>query len=92
MERADPVEILRRLAASKVDFIVVGMAAGVLRGAPVTTVDLDIVHRRGVDNVSRLLGVLDELQAVYRHDARRLSPQEQSYPIDAFSSLHHSGS
>ena len=76
MERADPVEILRLLAASQVDFIVVGMVAGVLRGAPVTTVDLDIVHRRGVDNVSRLLGVLDELQAVYRHDARRLSPQE----------------
>ena len=60
MERADPVEILRLLAASKVDFIVVGMVAGVLRGAPVTTVDLDIVHRRGLDNVSRLLGVLDE--------------------------------
>jgi hypothetical protein len=54
MERPDPVEILRRLAASRVDFVVVGMAAGVLRGAPVTTVDLDIVHRRGIDNVSRL--------------------------------------
>jgi hypothetical protein len=76
MERADPVEILRLLTASKVDFIVVGMAAGVLRGAPVTTVDLDIVHRRGVDNVSRLLAVLSELQAVYRHDPRGLRPQE----------------
>jgi hypothetical protein len=76
MEPADPVEILRLLAASKVDFVVVGMAAGVLRGAPVTTVDLDIVHRRGIDNVSRLLGVLSDLQAVYRHDARRLRPQE----------------
>jgi hypothetical protein len=76
MERADPVEILRLLTASRVDFIVVGMAAGVLRGAPVTTVDLDIVHRRGVDNVSRLLAVLSELQAVYRHDPRGLRPQE----------------
>lgn len=76
MQRADPVEILRLLAARQVDFIVVGMAAGVLRGAPVTTLDLDIVHRRGIDNVSRLLGVLGELQAVYRHDPRGLRPQE----------------
>jgi hypothetical protein len=71
-----PVEILRLLAAGKIDFIVVGMAAGVLRGAPVTTVDLDIVHRRGADNVSRLLAVLRELEAVYRHDSRGLRPDE----------------
>jgi len=76
MRPADPVEILRLLAAGKVDFIVVGMVAGVLRGAPVTTVDLDIVHRRGMDNVSRLVHVLDELQAVYRHDPRRMRPAE----------------
>lgn len=76
MGSADPIEILRLLAAAKVDFIVVGMVAGVLRGAPVTTVDLDIVHRRGGDNVSRLLEVLGDLQAVYRHDPRRLSPRE----------------
>ena len=76
MSPAAPVEIIRLLAASGVDFIVVGMVAGVLRGAPVTTVDLDIVHRRGADNVSRLLQVLRELEAVYRHDPRRLRPQE----------------
>jgi hypothetical protein len=34
MAPANPVEILSRLAAGKVDFIVVGMVAGVLRGAP----------------------------------------------------------
>jgi len=57
-----------------VEFIVVGMTAGVLRGAPVTTVDVDIVHRRIPENVARLLGVLAELDAVYRHDPRRLRP------------------
>jgi hypothetical protein len=72
----DPVEILRRLSAHQVDFIVVGMAAGVLRGAPVTTVDLDIVHRRSPGNVARLLQVLEELEATYRHDPRRLRPGE----------------
>ena len=71
-----PIEILRLLAANKIDFVVVGMAAGVLRGAPVTTVDLDIVHRRGAENVSRLLGALRELEAIYRHDPRGLRPEE----------------
>jgi hypothetical protein len=75
MNTADPVEILRRLVAAEVDFIVVGMAAGVLRGAPVTTIDLDIVHRRHPQNVSRLLEVLHDLHAIYRHDPRRLRPE-----------------
>jgi len=32
--------------------------AGVLRGAPVLTLDLDLVHRRTPENVKRLLQVL----------------------------------
>jgi hypothetical protein len=76
MHRAATLDILRRLAASGVDFVVVGMAAGVLRGAPLTTVDLHVVHSRAGDNVARLLAVLRELDAVYRHDPRRLRPQE----------------
>jgi hypothetical protein len=79
MGSAAPLEILRLLAERGVDFIVVGMAAGVLRGAPVTTVDLDIVHRRGTNNVARLLAVLRELEAEYRHDPRRLRPQESHF-------------
>jgi predicted nucleotidyltransferase len=76
MGRPDPTEILRLLADRKVEFVVVGMVAGVLRGAPVTTIDLDIVHRREAENVSRLLQVLVGLEATYRHDPRRLSPDE----------------
>ncbi len=70
------VEILRRLAAHDVEFVVVGMTAGVLQGAPLTTLDLDIVHRRTPENVARLLRALRELEAVYRHDPRMLCPQE----------------
>jgi hypothetical protein len=69
-------EILRLLAASEVEFIVVGMTAGVLQGAPVTTLDLDVVHRRSAENVARLLRVLASLDAIYRHDARQLRPRE----------------
>lgn len=76
MSSARVGEILRLLVADEVEFIVVGMAAGVLQGAPVSTVDLDIVHRRSPENVARLLRVLGRLDAVYRHDARGLRPQE----------------
>ncbi len=76
MTQARYAEVLRRLAANDVEFIVVGMMAGVLRGAPVLTADLDLVHRRTVENVSRLLEVLAGLDAVYRHDPRRLRPAE----------------
>ena len=76
MNQARFAEVLRRLAANEVEFIVVGMMAGVLRGAPVLTADLDLVHRRSLRNVSRLLEVLAGLDAVYRHDPRRLRPGE----------------
>jgi hypothetical protein len=74
MAEPSPLEILRLLAARRIEFIVVGMAAGVLRGAPTTTLDLDIVHRRSAENVSRLLEALSTLEAVYRHDRRGLKP------------------
>ncbi len=76
MDRARYAEVLRRLAANDVEFIVVGLMAGVLRGAPVMTADLDLVHRRNAENVSRLLHVLGGLDATYRHDPRRLRPAE----------------
>jgi len=76
MPRARLSEILRLLAAHDVEFVVVGMTAGILQGAPVTTVDLDVVHRRSPENVARLLRVLDELDATYRHDPRHLRPRE----------------
>ena len=37
-----------------------------LHGAPITTQDLDIVHRRSPENVTRLLAVLDAIDAVIR--------------------------
>jgi len=74
MARARFAEILRLLAAHDVEFVVVGMTAGVLNGAPVTTVDLDVVHRRTGENVARLLRALAEMDAVYRHDPRQLRP------------------
>ena len=55
--RADLDALVAALVDAGVDFIVVGGAAAVLHGAPTSTVDLDIVHRRSEENVARLLGV-----------------------------------
>ena len=74
MKRARFAESLRTLVRHEVEFIVVGMAAGVLQGVPLTTLDVDIVHRRSPDNVARLLAALSEIHAIYRNDPRNLSP------------------
>lgn len=75
----DVGELIRRLVDAGVEFIVVGGAAAVLHGAPITTEDLDIVHRRTPNNVSRLKNLLDELDAHVRELAnRRLPPQESA--------------
>src|SRR5688572_5483373 len=76
MTQARFAEILRLLAANDVEFIVVGMTAGILQGVPLSTLDVDIVHRRTPDNVARLLRVLGDIDATYRHDPRRLRPQQ----------------
>ncbi len=76
MPSARSADLLRLLATGDVQFIVVGLTAGILQGAPVSTIDLDIVHRRSPENVARLLKVLGDLDAVARHDPRRLRPQE----------------
>ncbi len=54
---ADLPALLATLCDAGVEFIIVGGAAAVIQGAPITTNDLDIVHRRTPENVARLRGV-----------------------------------
>ena len=58
--------VLRTLADHRVEFIVVGGVAAVLRGVPINTFDLDVVHSTELANVDRLLAALTELDAFYR--------------------------
>jgi hypothetical protein len=77
-EPADPtLELLASLSEAGVEFIVVGGAAAVLQGVPITTVDLDIVHRRSPENIARLSALLQRLDATFRFDLanRRLAPR-----------------
>ena len=70
--------LLETLATSDVEFIVVGLLAAVAQGAPVTTHDLDIVHRRTPGNVAKLVDVLvNKLDARYRGHTEVLRPTAQ---------------
>jgi hypothetical protein len=75
-------EILRTLVAHDVRFIVVGGAAAVLQGAPVQTLDVDVVYDRRDDNLARLQAALVELEAVFRTDPRRIAPNESHLRSD----------
>lgn len=70
-EHADLESLLDALADAGVEFIVVGGAAAVLHGAPVTTQDLDIVHRTDAQNTARLMTLLTALDARVRDLAGR---------------------
>lgn len=48
--------------------------AALFNGAPIVTLDVDILHRRTPENVNRLVGALVELEAVYRNDPRNIVP------------------
>lgn len=75
-QKTDFREILRVLAGKRVEFVVVGGVAAVLQGVPVSTFDLDIVHSRSEENVSRLLQALAGLEAVFRaQPSRRMRPR-----------------
>jgi len=58
--------LLARLAASGTEFVLVGALAAVAQGAPLTTFDIDVVHRRDAGNVDRLLAFLASVDARYR--------------------------
>jgi hypothetical protein len=63
---SDLSTLLERLLEAEVEFVLVGGLAAVVQGAPITTFDVDIVHRRTPDNVDRLLALLAQVGARYR--------------------------
>jgi hypothetical protein len=71
-------DLLRLLAGRGVEFVVVGAAAAVLEGAPMTTFDLDIVFEPSPENRGRLLAALADLDAVYWDPLnRRIRPDDE---------------
>lgn len=62
----DLSQLLEKLCASGVEFILVGGLAAVIQGSPITTMDVDIVHNRTPDNIKRLVSFLENAEAMYR--------------------------
>ena len=69
--------ILESLIEAGVDFILVGGLAAVVQGAPVTTMDVEIVHNQSPENTARLLAFLKSIGAFHRRpDDKLIEPQE----------------
>lgn len=73
-DNLDFFAILECLAHHHVDFIIVGGVSALLNGAPVMTLDLDIVHARSAHNIEALCSALKELHACYRYHPNRIEP------------------
>ena len=85
MPAADLSAILEGLIKADVKFILVGGLAAVVQGAPVTTLDVDIVHDRSSENIAKLFGFLKSIDAIFRRpDDKIIKPK-----VDDFSGLVH---
>lgn len=78
MEATRLAELLRALVRHRVEFVLVGGGAAVLAGAAFTTEDLDVVPSFEPENLDRLIGALEELDARYLDPAgRRIAPTRE---------------
>lgn len=82
-------ELLAVLGRHEIEFIVVGLTAAVLQGAPVVTFDLDIVYARTPSNIAKLLVALEELAAIFRNTpGRRIAPNASHLESTGHKLLH----
>ncbi len=70
--------LLEGLIEADIQFILVGGLAAVIQGAPVTTMDVDIVHSQSPENISKLMAFLKSTGAFYRRlDDRVIEPNRE---------------
>ena len=63
-----------------VTFILVGGLAAVVQGAPITTMDVDIVPDRSSENITKLLAFLKTISAFHRRpDGIVIEPKEDDF-------------
>ena len=75
MTTLDVRRMLITLVDHEVAFVVAGMGAAVLQGAPATTIDIDVVILPNVENYEALASALNDLHA-------RRSPGDVGPPIE----------
>lgn len=70
--------ILEGLMKSGINFILVGGLAAVVQGAPFTTMDVDILHDRSPENVSKLFIFIESICAIHRRpDDKVIAPVKE---------------
>ncbi len=75
-------ELFAMLSRHRVEYVVIGGVAMVLHGAPINTLDVDIVYLRSDENNERLLAALDELDAHFNDlTGRRLRVGKSSLAL-----------
>lgn len=75
----DLSEIIEGLIKSDIKFILVGGLAAVVQGAPVMTMDVDIVHKLSSENISKLFLFLKSIDAIYRRpDDKIIVPKKEN--------------
>ena len=68
--------LLEELLKANIEFVLVGGLAAVIQGAPITTIDVDIVHNQTHDNISKLIVFLKSINAYYRRmDNKIIKPK-----------------
>ena len=74
---SDLSAVLEGLIKADIEFILVGGLAAVVQGAPVTTMDVVIVHNQSSENIAKLLGFLESIDAFHRRpDDKVIRPKE----------------
>jgi hypothetical protein len=81
--------LLERLLATDIEFILVGGLAAVVHGAPIASLEVDVVHHRTPENVDRLLRFLADIKARYRGRSAPLLPPSRSVLLGPGHSLLH---
>jgi len=81
---SDLSALLKGLNEAGVEFVLVGGVAAVAQGAPVTTFDLDIVHRQTDENIEKLMKFLKSIGAYQRRpDDKVIEPVTTRFgPLD----------
>jgi hypothetical protein len=75
LQAPDLSAIIKGLSEAGIEYIIVGGLAAVAQGAPVTTFDLDIVHRQTSENIRKLLMFLKSIGArLRRPDDKIIEP------------------
>lgn len=78
--RVELSSILEELLRANIKFILVGGLAAVIQGAPITTLDVDIVYDRSAENITKLLAFLKSIDAHYRRpDDKVIPPKEADF-------------